>query len=122
MSVISQAFLISFKPYKEKAENYIEIFNEVLNSIYLYNLLSLTEAVTVQTVEVRNMQGWILVILCLITVLVNSCLLLRSKFYQVKNFIEVWKNKYRLAKKENYVINKRQNNNEDISNATYKGS
>lgn len=83
-SVIYQALLVNFRPFEENVENYIELFNEVLNSIYLYNLLALTEFCNTQSAEVRNFQGWILLILCLVTVAINICHLLKAKFYQIK--------------------------------------
>ena len=87
-SVISQSLLIYYKPFDAKIENAIELINEVLNSIYLYNLLSLTEFSSKQTIEVRNVQGWILVILCMITVLINFCLMLKEKYHSLKKFIQ----------------------------------
>jgi hypothetical protein len=74
-------------PFEECLENKIEIVNEVLNSIYLYNLLALTEFSAEQSKEVRNVQGWILISLCLATVMINFCLMIREKYRSVRNYI-----------------------------------
>lgn len=95
MSVVSQAFVILYRPFEESLENKIELVNEVLNSIYLYNLLSLTEFSSVQSKEVRNMQGWILVSLCLATVFINFCLMIREKYRAVRNYIREYQFKNR---------------------------
>jgi hypothetical protein len=69
---------------EEKHENLIDLFNETMNSVYLYNLLALTEYNSEQTMQVRGVQGWVLVILCLITVFVNLSYLLVLKFLALK--------------------------------------
>ena len=55
-----------------------------MNSVYLYSLLSLTEFMNSQSVEVRDYQGWLLVILCLVVVLVNFCVFLFEKGSKLK--------------------------------------
>jgi hypothetical protein len=76
--------LVKYRPLEEKHENLIDLFNETINSVYLYNLLALTEYNSEQTMQVRGLQGWVLVILCLITVFVNLCYLLVLKFLALR--------------------------------------
>ena len=87
LSIIYQGFQIGYKPFEEKNENYIELFNEIMNSIYLLNLLSLSDYSVAQTASIRDIQGWILLVLCLITVLVNVCILLKAKYENARKFI-----------------------------------
>ena len=110
LSVISQAFVLCYKPFNDSLENKIEFVNEVLNSIYLYNLLSLTEISSEQSIEVRNMQGWILVGLCLTTVLINLCLMVKEKYRALRNYIRECRYKNTLElRKANYAINQKVN-------------
>jgi hypothetical protein len=98
--VISQALVIYYRPFYENLENRIELINEVLNSIYLYNLLALTGFSAEQSIEVRNKQGWILVSLCMTTVLINFCVMVKEKFRSLKKFVLVCRYKNTLALKK----------------------
>ncbi len=52
-----------------------------MNSVYLYNLLALTEyPYPQQEVAVREKQGWVLVILCFVTLTVNLIYMINGKF------------------------------------------
>jgi hypothetical protein len=83
----------------------MELANEVLNCLYLYNLMALTESQSHQSKEVRDIQGWILVGLCLFTVFINFCIMIREQFRSVRNCIRKWRNTSRLARKKKYVLN-----------------
>lgn len=122
LSVTSQAFVINYRPFYANLENAIELINEVLNSIYLYNLLSLTEFSSKQSIEVRNVQGWILVSLCMITVLINFCLMVKEKYRSLKKFIILCRHENRLAlRKSAYVTNNTSRLNLQ-NTTTYKNS
>jgi hypothetical protein len=63
-----------------------------MNSVYLYSLLSLTDFTsggdsTEDYIDLRNRQGWLLVILCFLIVLVNIGFVLYEKFSQLRMFI-----------------------------------
>ena len=58
----------------------MEIFNEVMNSVYLYGLISLTEFSTISGNKLRDYQGWLLVLLCMLTVFINIIYMLINKF------------------------------------------
>jgi hypothetical protein len=63
------------------------LFNECMNSVYLFGLLTLTEFNSQQTREFRKAQGWLLVILCLFTVFVNLCNLLILTLIAAVNYL-----------------------------------
>jgi predicted membrane protein len=63
------------------------LFNECMNSVYLFGLLTLTEFNSQQTHEFRKAQGWLLVVLCLFTVFVNLCNLLILTLIAAVNYL-----------------------------------
>ena len=77
-----------------------------MNSVYLYSLLTLTDFNSGDPDEdyfnLRNRQGWLLVILCFVIVLVNIVFLLYKKCIQLRKFIKKRKErqkKYQIVKK-----------------------
>jgi hypothetical protein len=62
-----------------------------MNSVYLYSLLSLTDFTSGGSagdeIDLRNRQGWLLVILCLVIVLVNIGFFLYEKCTQLRKYI-----------------------------------
>jgi hypothetical protein len=77
-----------------------------MNSVYLYSLLTLTDFNSGDPDEdyfnLRNRQGWLLVILCFVIVLVNIGFLLYKKCIQLRKFIKKRKErqkKYQIVKK-----------------------
>ena len=53
----------------DKLDNHMLLFNEIMVSIYLYNLLCLTDFMGDH--DYRDLIGWVLLILVVFTVLVN---------------------------------------------------
>jgi hypothetical protein len=51
ISIVFQAMIISSKPLLDKLDNNMLLFNEVMVTIYLYNLLSLTDFMVTMTTE-----------------------------------------------------------------------
>ncbi len=62
--------LIKGKPYIEKLENRISLFNEIMVSLYLYQLLALTDY-SQQALPSSDAAGWGLVATVLTSVGVN---------------------------------------------------
>ena len=77
ISVIFQILIISVKPFNEASDNLISIINEVMNSIYLCILLSLSGLQP--TSVVREELGWGLVWISLTTVFANFSKLIYEK-------------------------------------------
>jgi hypothetical protein len=75
-----------------------------MNSVYLYSLLSLTDfnsgvASDDDYIDLRNRQGWLLVILCLVIVLVNIGFLIFEKCIQLRDYFlrrQISKKKYQI--------------------------
>jgi hypothetical protein len=64
----------------------MEIFNEIMNSVNLYGLLTLTEFTNIPGKNLREYQGWLLVLLCMLTVFVNIIYMLINKFKMIIQF------------------------------------
>jgi hypothetical protein len=82
-SLMAQAMLLKLKPYADRKEQRIELFNEVMNSIYLYVLLWITLN---NDLSLREPQGWFLVAVCLSVVAVNICYLLSNMLSKIKTW------------------------------------
>ena len=54
MSWTFQGAILYYRPFTDKKTNIIEFFNELMNSVYLYGMLSLTEYMGSQIVSLRN--------------------------------------------------------------------
>jgi hypothetical protein len=61
--------IIGSKPMLDKLDNHMLLFNEIMVSIYLYNLLCLTDFMVDH--EYRDLIGWVLLILVVFTVVIN---------------------------------------------------
>lgn len=57
----------------------MSFFNEIMNSVYLYTLLSLSDYSNQQSLDIRDYQGWCLVLICLVTITVNFIKLIFTK-------------------------------------------
>ena len=69
ISAFFQAMMLGSKPMLDKLDNNMLLFNEVMVSIYLYNLLCLTDFMVDH--DYRELIGWALLILVVFTVVVN---------------------------------------------------
>jgi hypothetical protein len=59
-----------------------------MNSVYLYGLLTLTDFTMIPGKIVREYQGWVLVLLCMLTVFVNIIYMLIKNFKLIKQFVK----------------------------------
>jgi hypothetical protein len=59
-----------------------------MNSVYLYGLLTLTDFTMIPGKIVREYQGWVLVLLCMMTVFVNIIYMLIKNFKLIKQFVK----------------------------------
>ena len=82
-SLLTQILLLKLKPFSEQSQQRIELFNEVMNSIYLYALLWITLN---NDLSLREAQGWFLVAVCLSVVAVNICYLLSNVLSKIKTW------------------------------------
>lgn len=104
ISTLFQLIIVGSKPLLSKLENRMLLFNEIMVSIYLYLLLSLTDFMGDN--DLRDMIAWVLLSIVVFTVLVNLV-----KFLIVCDwcyFIRKIKKKCLKAKK--YVMKKEQSN------------
>jgi len=69
ISFFFQALLLNNKPFEENSDNYFKLFNEVCVTIYLYIMLCLTDFQGQN--NLREEQGWALIILLGTVILVN---------------------------------------------------
>jgi hypothetical protein len=69
ISTVFQAMIVGSKPMLAKLDNNMLLFNEIMVSIYLYNLLCLTDYMGDH--EYRDLIAWILLSIVVFTVLVN---------------------------------------------------
>jgi predicted membrane protein len=69
ISTLFQLIIVGSKPFLSKLENRMLLFNEIMVSIYLYLLLSLTDFMGDN--DFRDMIAWALLSLVVFTVLVN---------------------------------------------------
>ena len=76
--------IIYGKPYDEKIENKISLFNELMVSAYLYILILLTDFTSIN--NYREQQGTVLVVIIMTNVVVN----LLKLFYSVGGSIKAY--------------------------------
>ena len=69
ISTVFQAIIVGSKPMLAKLDNNMLLFNEIMVSIYLYNLICLTDFM--RDHENREFIAWFLLLIVVFTVLVN---------------------------------------------------
>ena len=69
ISTVFQVLIVASKPMLAKLDNNMLLFNEIMVSIYLYHLLSLTDFMGEN--DCRDIIAWDLLIIVVFTVLVN---------------------------------------------------
>ncbi|TNV86985.1 hypothetical protein FGO68_gene12316 [Halteria grandinella] len=71
LSVKAQFLLILGKPFDERSENIMNFINEVIVSVYVYVLFSLTDFTQQSITSLSEEIGWLLVLIVLFTVFMN---------------------------------------------------
>lgn len=104
ISTLFQLIIVGSKPLLSKLENRMLLFNEIMVSIYLYLLLSLTDFMGDN--DLRDMIAWVLLSIVVFTVLVNLV-----KFLIVCDWCYlIRKIKKKCLKAKKYVMKKEQSN------------
>jgi hypothetical protein len=86
VSVVYSGFIIQGKPFDEPFKNKMSLFTEIIVSIYLYLLLSLTDF-TGQANILRDLIALALVYTIGIAVLVNIMIFAKMGLLKCKNYI-----------------------------------
>ncbi|TNV86946.1 hypothetical protein FGO68_gene14027 [Halteria grandinella] len=104
LSVKAQFFIILGKPFDEKSENIMNFINELVVSVYVYVLFSLTDFTQYSITPIREEIGWLLVLIVLSTVFMNLVKLqimiylkLKSKWFRYRPKFTTEKGKYHKA-------------------------
>jgi hypothetical protein len=102
ISTVFQAMVVGSKPMLAKLDNNMLLFNEIMVSIYLYHLLSLTDFMGDH--EYRDLIAWSLLFIVVFTVLVNLV-----KFLLVCDWcFLIRKIKMKFSKNKKYADNSKQ--------------
>jgi hypothetical protein len=115
ISAVFQLIIVGSKPLLSKVENHMLLFNEIMVSIYLYLLLSLTDYMVEN--DFRDVIAWALLSIVVFTVLVNLV-----KFLIVCDWCKITRKfKKKCLKAKKYVM-KMEDSNKQINELIEKAN